>query len=67
MERPERWYDNLPAASITSMDLFEEVFLAKWTMKIEDIQSLLKELEGIRQIESDIVRAFCTRFEKVLY
>jgi hypothetical protein len=28
-----RWYDNLPAASITSMELFEEVFLAKWTME----------------------------------
>ena len=32
-----RWYDDLPAASINSMDLFEEIFLAKWTMKIEDI------------------------------
>jgi hypothetical protein len=62
-----RWYDNLPAASITSMDLFEEVFLAKWTMKIEDIQSLLKELEGIKQTESEIVRAFCARFQKLLY
>jgi hypothetical protein len=62
-----RWYDNLPAASITSMDLFEKVFLAKWTMKIEDIQSLLKELEGIKQTESEIVRAFCARFQKLLY
>jgi hypothetical protein len=62
-----RWYDNLPAASITSMDLFEEVFLAKWTMKIEDIQSLLKELEGIKQTESEIVRAFWARFQKLLY
>jgi hypothetical protein len=44
-----RWYDDLPIASITSMELFEEIFLAKWTMKIEAIQSLLKELEGIRQ------------------
>jgi hypothetical protein len=44
-----RWYDNLPAASITSMDLFEEIFLAKWAMKIEYIQSLLKGLEGIKQ------------------
>jgi hypothetical protein len=62
-----RWYDNLPAASITSMELFEKVFLAKWTMKIEDIQSLLKELEGIKQKESEIVRAFCARFQKLLY
>jgi hypothetical protein len=36
-------------------------------MKIEDIQSLLKELEGIKQKESEIVRAFCARFQKVLY
>jgi hypothetical protein len=62
-----RWYDNLPAASITSMELFERVFLAKWTMKIEDIQSLLKKLEGIRQTESEIVRAFGVRFERLLY
>jgi hypothetical protein len=65
--RARRWYDNLPAASITSMDLFEEVFLAKWTMKIEDIQSLLKELEGIKQTESEIVRAFGVRFQRLLY
>jgi hypothetical protein len=63
----KRWYDNLPAASITSMDLFEEVFLAKWTMKKEDLQSLLKELEGIKQRESEIVRTFCAGFQKVLY
>jgi hypothetical protein len=62
-----RWYDNLPAASITSMELFERVFLAKWTMKIEDIQSLLKKLEGIRQTESEIVKAFGFRFERLLY
>jgi hypothetical protein len=62
-----RWYNNLPAASINSMDRFEEVFLAKWSMKIEDIQSLMKELEGIRQTESEIVKAFGTRFERLLY
>jgi hypothetical protein len=62
-----RWYDDLPAASITSMELFEEVFLAKWTMKIEDIQSLLKELEGIKQTESEIVKAFGVRFQRLLY
>jgi hypothetical protein len=62
-----RWYDNLPAASITSMDCFEEIFLAKWAMKIEDIQSLLKELEGIKQTEPETVRAFGARFQKLLY
>jgi hypothetical protein len=49
------------------MDHFEEVFLAKWIMKIEDIQSLLKELEGIRQTESEIVKDFGSRFERLLY
>jgi hypothetical protein len=62
-----RWYDDLPAASITSMEIFEEIFLAKWTMKIEAIQSLLKELEGIRQAESEIVKVFGFRFERLLY
>jgi hypothetical protein len=62
-----RWYDNLPAANITSMDLFEKVFLEKWTMKIEDMQSLLKELEGIKQTESEVVRAFGVRFQRLLY
>jgi hypothetical protein len=36
-------------------------------MKIEDIQSLLKELEGIRQTESEIVKAFGFRFQRLLY
>jgi hypothetical protein len=62
-----RWYDNLPAASITSMDHFEEIFLAKWAMKMEDIQSLLKGLEGIKQTEPEIVRVFGARFQKLLY
>jgi hypothetical protein len=61
-----RWYDDLPTASITSMDLFEEIFLAKWTMKIEAIQSLLKEIEGIRQTESEIIKAFGFSFERFL-
>jgi hypothetical protein len=62
-----RWYNDLPAASITTMEQFEEIFLAKWTMKMEVIQSLLKELEGIRQTESEIVKAFGFRFERLLY
>jgi hypothetical protein len=53
-----RWYDNLPAASITSMDQLEEIFLMSWGMKLEDIQLLLKRLEYIRQTEDETVRAF---------
>jgi hypothetical protein len=60
-------YDNLPAAGITSMDHFEEIFLAKWAMKLEDIQSLLKDLEYIRQTEGVIVKAFGANFQKFLY
>jgi hypothetical protein len=63
----KRWYDNLPTASINSMEHFEEAFRAKWTIKIEDIQSLQKELESIKQSESEPVRTFCARFQKVLY
>jgi hypothetical protein len=62
-----RWYDNLPAASINSMELFEELFLAKWTMEMEVVYSLLKDLEGIRQAESEVVRAFGVRFQRLLY
>ena len=63
----KRWYDNLPTASINSMEHFEEVFLAKWTIRIEDIQSLHKELESIKQRESEPVKTYCARFQKVLY
>jgi hypothetical protein len=62
-----RWYDNLPAASITSMDQFEEIFLARWVMKLEDIQSLLRGLECIKQTEDEIVRVFGVRFQRLLY
>jgi hypothetical protein len=62
-----RWYDSLPAASINSMELFEELFLTKWTMEMEIVHSLLKDLEGIRQAESEVVRAFGVRFQRLLY
>jgi len=62
-----RWYDNLPAASINSMERFEEIFIAKWTMEMEVVYSLLKDLEGIRQAESEVVRTFGVRFQRLLY
>ena len=57
-----KWYDSLPAASITSMDQFEEIFLVRWVLKLEDIQSLLKGLECIKQIEDETVKVFGVRF-----
>jgi hypothetical protein len=62
-----RWYNDLPAASIHSMEHFERVFLARWTMEMEDIQSLLKELEDIKQAESETVRDYCARFRKSFF
>jgi hypothetical protein len=39
------WYDNLPNASITTMEQLEETFLKRWGIQLEDIQALLKRLE----------------------
>jgi hypothetical protein len=62
-----KWYDDLPVASITSMDQLEETFLKRWGMKLEDIQTLLKELEYAKQTENETVRDFRDRFNRLLY
>jgi hypothetical protein len=62
-----RWYDNFLAPSITSMDQFEEIFLARWVMKLKYIQSLMRGLECIKQIEDEIIRVFGVRFQRLLY
>jgi hypothetical protein len=66
-EEAKKWYDSLPAASITSMDHFEEIFLERWALKLEDVQSLLKELEGVRQENGEFVKFFGTKFQKLLH
>jgi hypothetical protein len=66
-EEAKRWYDSLPAASITSMDHFEEIFLERWALKLEDVQSLLKELEGVRQEDGELVNFLWTKFQKLLH
>jgi hypothetical protein len=62
-----RWYDDLPTASIDSMEHFERVFLARWTLGMEDVQPLLEELEGVKQAESEVVRSYSTRFRETLH
>jgi hypothetical protein len=62
-----RWYDNLPPAYITSMDQFEEIFLERWGVKFEYIQSLLKGLEYIKQTKDETVRVLGFRFQRLLY
>jgi hypothetical protein len=44
----KKWYDELPDASITSMNQLEEVFLKKRGIKFEEIQTLLKRLQCAR-------------------
>jgi hypothetical protein len=61
------WYYNLPDASITSMDQFEEVFLKKWGIKSEDIPILLQKFQDIKQRENETLFDFQNRFEGTLY
>jgi hypothetical protein len=61
------WYDNLPNASITTMEQLEETFLKRWGIQLEDISVLLKRLEHIKQTENETVRHFQDRFEGILY
>jgi hypothetical protein len=63
----KKWYYDLPDASITSMDQFEEVFLEKWGIKSEDIPVLLKNFEDIKQRENETLFDFQSRFEDTLY
>jgi hypothetical protein len=63
----KEWYDNLPDASITTMEQFEKTFLEEWGIQLEDIPTLLKELEHIKQAEDETVRDFQIKFENMLY
>jgi hypothetical protein len=54
----KEWYDNLPEASITTMEQFEKVFLERWGIQQEDIPVLLEELKHIRQAEDETVTDF---------
>ena len=63
----KKWYDDLPDASITSMNQLEEVFLKQWGIKLEEIQTLLKRLQYAKQAKNEIVWNFRNRFEGLLY
>jgi hypothetical protein len=56
-----KWYDDLPNASITSMDQLEETFLEKWGVKLEDIHILIKILEYMKQTKNETAKEFNTR------
>ena len=63
----KKWYDNLPNASITSMNQLKEIFLEEWGFQLEDISVLLKFFEHIRQTENETLWNFQSRFERTLY
>jgi hypothetical protein len=63
----KKWYDNLPDASITSMNQLEEVFLKEWGISLGDISVLLKRFEHIKQTENETLFNFQSRFEGTLY
>jgi hypothetical protein len=54
----KKWYDDLPDASITSMNQLEEVFLKEWGIKLEEIQTLLKRLQCAKQAKNETVWNF---------
>jgi hypothetical protein len=61
------WYENLPDASITTMEQFEETFLGRWSIQLEDIPILLERLEHMKQDENETVKDFQDRFENMMY
>jgi hypothetical protein len=63
----KKWYDNLPDASITSMNQLEEVFLKEWGISLEDISVLLKRFKHMKQTENETLFNFQSRFEGTLY
>jgi hypothetical protein len=62
----KRWYDDLPNASITSMNQLEEVFLKEWGIRLGDISILLKRIEHIKQAENETLFDFQSRLEGTL-
>jgi hypothetical protein len=62
----KKWYDDLPDASITSMNRLEKTFLKKWGVKLEDIHMLIKILEHMKQTKNETIKEFHTRFENLL-
>jgi hypothetical protein len=65
-DNARRWYDSLHDANITSMDQLEEVFLNKWSVKLEDIHMLIKRLDYIQKTENEIVKEFHIMFKNLL-
>jgi hypothetical protein len=53
-----KWYDDLPDASIASMEQLEETFLKIWGYSVGRHPNTTKILEHIKQTENETVRQF---------
>jgi hypothetical protein len=62
----KKWYDDLPDASITSMNQLEETFLEKWGIQLRRHLSTTKKFEHIKQTENETLFDFQSRFEGTL-
>jgi hypothetical protein len=60
-DNARRWYEDLPDASIATVDQLEEVFLEKW-----DPCVLLRKLTYIKKNKNETVREFHEKFERLL-
>jgi hypothetical protein len=58
-------YPSLPDDSIKTMDILEEVFLKRWSIK-EDPNILLTRLNTLWKHENESIQEFHTRFETLL-
>jgi hypothetical protein len=59
------WYPSLPDGSIKTMDILEEAFLKRWSVK-EYPNMLLTQLNNLAKYENESIREFHTRFETLL-
>jgi hypothetical protein len=64
-DKARRWYNSLPNASITSMDRLEEVFLKRWSIKVNP-NVLLMRLNGLTKAENETVQEFHDKFERIV-
>jgi hypothetical protein len=64
-DNAQRWYNKLPNASIESMDKLEEVFIQRWSVKVNP-NILLMRLNCLTKAKNEIVREFHDKFERIV-
>jgi hypothetical protein len=64
-DKAQRWYHSLSNASITSMDRLEEVFLKRWSIKVNP-NVLLMRLNDLTKAKNETVQEFHDKFERIV-